>query len=48
MAEAYHTQVVAAHKRHSRVDLPLPVLAGSHFGPEQVAAQADRSSTDDD
>jgi cell division protease FtsH len=48
MAEAYHAQVVAAHKRHSRVDLPLPVLAGSHFGPEQVASQSDRSSTDDD
>ena len=47
MAEAYHAQVVAAHKRHSRVDLPLPVLAGSHFGPEQVASQADRSTADD-
>jgi ATP-dependent Zn protease len=48
MAEAYHAQVVAAHKRHSRVDLPLPVLAGSHFRPEQVASQTDRSTTDDD
>jgi cell division protease FtsH len=48
MAEAYHAQVVAAHKRHSRVDLPLPVLAGSQFGPEQVASQADRSTADDD
>jgi hypothetical protein len=30
MAEDYHNRVVAAHKRHSKVDVPLPMLNGRH------------------
>jgi cell division protease FtsH len=30
MAEEYHNRVVAAHKGHSKVDIPLPLLNGRH------------------
>jgi cell division protease FtsH len=30
MAEDYHTRVVAAHKGHGKVDIPLPLLNGHH------------------
>lgn len=36
-AEAYHAQVVAAHKAHRRVEVPLPVLNG-HREPVGVVA----------
>ncbi len=38
LAEEYHTQVVAAHKGHSRVNLPLPVFNGHRSGLAPVAA----------
>ncbi len=31
LAEEYHTKAVAAHERHSKVDLPLPVWAGDGY-----------------
>jgi len=34
LAEAYHTQVVAAHKGQGVLDLPLPVLNGNGHRPE--------------
>ncbi|HEX2118165.1 MAG TPA: AAA family ATPase [Acidimicrobiales bacterium] len=30
LAEDYHTRVVAAHKGHTKVDVPLPLLNGRH------------------
>jgi hypothetical protein len=30
MAEEYHNRVVAAHKGHGKVDVPLPMLNGRH------------------
>jgi ATP-dependent Zn protease len=39
-AEAYHAQVVAAHKAHRRVEVPLPVLNG-HREPVGVVAGPD-------
>ncbi len=39
MAEAYHTQVVAAHKDHSAVKVPLPSLNGQRY--EVVGTTAD-------
>jgi cell division protease FtsH len=30
MAEEYHNRVVAAHKGHGKVDIPLPLLNGRH------------------
>ncbi len=48
MAEAYHAQVVSAHKRHARVNLPLPVLGGAHAtAPEAIASTTDKDSTTD-
>jgi len=38
MAEDYHTRVVAAHKGHGKVDIPLPLLNGHH---RVVRAQGD-------
>jgi cell division protease FtsH len=39
MAESYHAQVVAAHKTHSAVKVPLPSLNGQRY--EVVGAAAD-------
>jgi ATP-dependent Zn protease len=36
VAEEYHAQVVAAHKGHLKVDVPLPVFNG-HMGPPRLA-----------
>jgi cell division protease FtsH len=35
LAEAYHTQAVAAHKGHEKVSLPLPVLVAAGSAEEQ-------------
>ena len=43
-AEAYHQQVVAAHKRHSRVNLPLPVFTAGVYGTDAVASRTDLSA----
>jgi cell division protease FtsH len=37
LAEEYHTQVVAAHKGHASVDLPLPVFNGQRTALAPVA-----------
>jgi len=38
MAEDYHNRVVAAHKGHGKVDIPLPLLNGHH---RVIRAQGD-------
>ena len=38
IAEDYHAQVVAAHKGHGRVEIPLPALNGNGRRPATVAA----------
>ena len=39
IAEDYHAQVVAAHKGHGRVEIPLPALNGHGRRPATVAVQ---------
>jgi cell division protease FtsH len=39
VAEDYHAQVVAAHKGHRRVEIPLPALNGNGRRPATVAVQ---------
>ena len=39
IAEDYHAQVVAAHKGHGRVEIPLPALNGNGRRPAPVAVQ---------
>ena len=38
-AESYHSQVVAAHKGHGRVEIPLPVLNGNGHKPHFTEAE---------
>jgi ATP-dependent Zn protease len=40
-AESYHSQVVAAHKGHGRVEVPLPVLNGQRVELQRVGATVD-------
>ncbi len=37
-AEAYHMEVLSAHKQHEKVRVPLPVVALGGFSPEPIAA----------
>jgi cell division protease FtsH len=41
MAEDYHSQVVTAHRSHSRVPVPLPVLDGHQFVPVVASSEKD-------
>ncbi len=45
LAEEYHTQVVAAHKGHANVNLPLPVFNGQRAGLAPVADDLPVDST---
>jgi hypothetical protein len=40
-AESYHSQVVAAHKGHGKVEVPLPVLNGQRVELQRVGATVD-------
>jgi cell division protease FtsH len=41
LAEDYHRRVVEAHKAHSHVPVPLPVLNGSRFEPVSAATETE-------
>jgi cell division protease FtsH len=47
-AEAYHQLVVAAHKGHARVDVPLPVLNGQRPPARTAAKELDAATDGDD
>jgi cell division protease FtsH len=47
-AEAYHQLVVAAHKGHARVDVPLPVLNGQRPSARTAAKELDAATDGDD
>ena len=46
IAETYHAQVVAAHKGHGRVEVPLPTLNGHRRGGASVDLPADPSQVE--
>ena len=46
MAEEYHTRVVAAHKGHGKVEMPLPLLNGRPGGLARVRRPAEVELTE--